>query len=134
MHHKAVYYLGNQTYKNDNTVFLFIPLLKKKFPHVKFIHLDPTEEINPFHLKDGFTLIDTVYGIKRVTVFHNLDNFSLSPRVTVHDYDLPIDIGILTKLGKIKKILLIGIPRDKKRVAETEKEVEDILKLICGSS
>ncbi len=130
MTQQTVYYCGNPTDKDDNIVFIFIASLKKKFPNIRFIHFDPTEEIDPAALKGRFILMDTVVGLKRVEVFDNLSKFSLSPRTSVHDYDLPIDLGILTKLGKIKKLLLIGIPPDKNRIGIILKKVEDILKTL----
>lgn len=85
-----------------------MPRLKKSFPHINFIHFDPTEEL-PLNNKN-LTIIDTVIGIKKVTKFDDLNQWKSSPRITVHDFDLPISLGILRKLGKINKVTVIGIP------------------------
>ena len=130
-----IYFLGNPLDKNEKAMFQMIPALEKKFPEIEFIHLDPTEEIIWGELRGKITIIDTVMGLKKTQLFHSLKKFSLSPRVSVHDFDLPVDIGILTKLGKIKKLSLIGFPADIKRVKKTVEEVENILsEFICGSS
>lgn len=110
---KNVYVLGNPIESLDRSAVKLIPKLRKSFPHINFIHFDPTEEIKP-NDKDNLILIDTVIGIDKVTVFHDLSYLSLSPRVTVHDYDLPINLGLMQKLGKIKNITIIGIPKKRK--------------------
>lgn len=103
-----IYVLGNPIEPSDRQAVKLIPLLKRKLPHINFIHFDPTEELPPNNKK--LTVIDTVMGIKKVKKYTNLNLWSLSPRVTAHDYDLPLTLGILKKLGKIKEVTIIGIP------------------------
>ena len=55
-------------------------------------------------------IIDTVVGIDKPTVFENLENFSAPPRVSAHDFDAYTNLKYLQKLGKIKKIEIIGLP------------------------
>lgn len=124
MEKKKVYVLGNPVETADNAAVRLIPELKKKFPHLNFIRFDPTEEF-PLNNKD-LIIIDTVIGIKKVTKVEGLDNFSLSPRNSVHDYDLPLTLGILKKLGRIKKVTIIGIP-SKVKLSEILKEVKKYL-------
>jgi hypothetical protein len=74
--------------------------------------------------------MDTVLGINRVTVFNNLQEFSRSPRYSPHDYDLLTDAVLLQKLGKIKDIIVIGIPAIgnlKEIVDETKLALNNIL-------
>ncbi len=115
---KIVYYLGNPTLSQDNLPLKIIPVLKRKLPSYDFIHLDPTEEFNP--KDENLVIIDTVIGIKEVICFNDLNHWSVSPRVTAHDFDLPVSLGLLQKLGKLKKITIIGIPPEgvKKKVLE----------------
>ena len=101
--------MGNPLVASDNQPIKLLPQLRKKFPHISFVHFDPTEEL-PAVLNKNLILIDTVIGIEKVTKFDNLDQWKLSPRVTVHDYDLPLMLGILRKLGKIKNLTIFGIP------------------------
>lgn len=122
---KTVYILGNSIEPIDASAVNLIPRLKKSFLHINFIHFDPTEEFSE-NLTDELILIDTVIGIEKVTKFDNFNQWKISPRVTVHDYDLPIMLGILKKLGKIKKITIIGIP-PKGNFQEILKGVKKIL-------
>lgn len=125
---KTVYYLGNPLLPIDNKPFKLIPYLAKKYPDISFIHYDPTEELPLNHPKD-LILLDTVEGISKAEKFEDLDKWVLPPRVTVHDYDLPLELHILKKLGKINKVIIIGVPA-KGNNQEILKQVEGILNTI----
>lgn len=105
---KTVYVLGNPIELLDKPAIRLLPQLRKTFKGINFLRYDPTEELQPQD-KD-LIIIDTVLGIKKVTKFNGLNRWIRSPRVTAHDYDLPLTLGILKKLRKIKKIIIIGIP------------------------
>jgi len=116
---RNVYVLGNPLVLKDCLPFKLLPHLRKKIPGFNFIHLDPTEEIDLG--KNGeLIFLDTVIGIKKVTKFNSLNHWTLSPRVSPHDYDLPLQLGLLAKLKKISKVTIIGIPENGK--------LKDILK------
>ena len=105
---KNVYVLGNPLVDIDNLPIKLLPKLQKHFPGFSFIHFDPTEEL-PVNNKE-LIFIDTVLGLKKVTRFNGLNHWTISPRVGVHDFDLPINLHLMQKLGKIKKVVIIGIP------------------------
>lgn len=113
---KTVYVVGNAVDPRDRFPMRLLPSLRHHFPEIAFLPFDPTEEFPPHtpHL----VLIDTVEGISRVTLFSDTDEFSFSPRVSVHDYDLPIHLSLLKKLGKLEKLTIVGIPTsgDRKNV------------------
>ena len=122
---KRVYFLGNALEKTDRKAIEVIQILKKKLRYVNFVHFDPTEETE---IENGAVLLDTVRGIKKVTMWENLDEFETSPRNSVHDFDLKLYLGLLLKLGKIKSFKLIGIPegcRPEKAAREAEKILEN---------
>jgi hypothetical protein len=105
---KTIYYFGNPLIRVDKKPIELIPHLVKKYKKLKFIHADPTET---FELTDKtLFIIDTVVGIQHVTLFESLTEFVKSPRYSVHDYDVLSDAALLVKLGKIKKIYIVGIP------------------------
>jgi Ni,Fe-hydrogenase maturation factor len=111
---KTVYVLGNPLIKSDNLPLMILPALIKTFPKIKFEILDPTESL-VLNKKQDLVFIDTVLGIKKVTVFDNLEKFMLSPRVSVHDFDLFLELALLFKMKKIKKIKIIGLPQKGKK-------------------
>lgn len=106
---RIVYVLGNPLIITDSLPFKLLPKLRQLCPQFNFEILDPTEELQLADSQDC-TFIDTIIGIDKVTVFYDLDFFAYSPRVTVHDYDLPLNLGLMQKLGKLKRITIIGVP------------------------
>lgn len=122
---KTVYVLGNPLIPQDRLPIKLLPQLKKYCPQIDFKLLDPTEEL-PIENTREIVLIDTVISLKKVTIFHDLSYFALSPRVTAHDFDLPLNLGILEKLGKIKNITIIGVP-PKGNESQILKEIIDVL-------
>ena len=101
--------MGNPLVNIDHLPIKLLPKLRQLCPKFNFEILDPTEEIQLENNQD-LTLIDSVIGLDKVTVFHDLDFFAYSPRVTVHDYDLPVNLKLMQKLGKLKKFTIIGVP------------------------
>lgn len=125
---KTIYVLGNPLEETDSFAVKLMPNLQKTIPEFEFVRLDPTEEF-PFGGQKHVYLLDSVMGISEVKVFSDLSHLELSPRVSVHDFDLPILLGLLKKLGKIKKVTIIGIPQ-KGNNRKITKEVVKILKSI----
>ncbi|MBM3282863.1 hypothetical protein FJY90_01290 [Candidatus Gottesmanbacteria bacterium] len=125
---KTVYVLGNPVVPSDGLPLKIVSKLQKRLPEFSFVHFDPTEEIN-LETQQELILIDTVIGIKQVTKFDNLKKFLLSPRVSVHDFDLSVSLRLLEKLGKIKKVTIIGMPT-KGKLPAIISQVENILKSI----
>ena len=76
---------------------------------------------------DEFIIIDTVVGIKEIRIFETLDKFLSAPRVSMHDFDFLTNLQYLWKLGKIKKIKIIGLPPNMEE-SEAVKKVSAILR------
>jgi hypothetical protein len=104
---KNVYVFGNPDVEMDSLPIKLIPALQKQFPEISFIILDPNEEWDISH---EITIIDTVVGIKDITLFNDLKHFTESPKLTCHDFDAFFNLLFLQKLGKLSKIKIIGIP------------------------
>jgi hypothetical protein len=81
--------------------------MRKKFPNIDFEVKDPNEE---WEVSDHLVVIDTVVGIDSVRVFHDLEKFVGSPRVSMHDFDALTQLRYLQKLGKLKQVTVIGVP------------------------
>ena|SRR3989344_8015463 len=103
-----IYVFGNKLIPEDSQVVTIIPSLEKKFPHISFIHADPTG--NWWRGDRNFTIIDTVLGINSVTIFTSLEKIEATKSITVHDYDLYMDIQLMKKLKKIDTFTIIGVP------------------------
>jgi len=78
-------------------------------------------------LEEGNTLylMDVVKGLEEVKIIENFDSIETKKIFSLHDYDLSYEIKLLKKIGKIKKVFLIGIPFGK-----SEKEIEPQIHLI----
>lgn len=103
-----IYLIGNPLVNEDNLPLRLKPDLEAAFPKVEFIEADPNENFLP---EDNSIIIDTVHGLKEVTIFNSLDDFADHPLISPHDYDLFFHLKLLIKLGKVKKLTLIGIPQ-----------------------
>jgi hypothetical protein len=120
----VVFVFGNPDLLTDSLPLRILPKLKKLFPKIEFKVQDPNEE---WEVPEEMILIDTVFGIDKVKVFDDMKDFALSPRYSLHDFDAAANLWYLQKLGKIKKIKIIGVPPtiDEK---EAIKEVGAILR------
>jgi len=103
-----VFVFGNPDLDFDSFPLRILPELKKRLPEIDFEIKDPNEEWGVS--ESELIIIDTVVGIDKPTVFENLENFSAPPRVSAHDFDTYTNLKYLQKLGKIKKIEIIGLP------------------------
>ena len=100
-----------------------LPKLRLRFPQIDFEFKDPNEE---WDFPEELIVIDTVVGIRKVKVFDDINKFDTSPRVSMHDFDALANIRLLIKLGKIKKVKIIGIPPSMKK-EEAISEVGEIV-------
>jgi hypothetical protein len=100
---------GNPDLALDNAALKLIPELKKKYPHVEVVVEDPTGGLVP--PEDGnWIIVDTCFGVDKITEFSDLDKFADVRRVSVHDYEVITELKLLKKLGKIKKLKIIAVP------------------------
>jgi hypothetical protein len=106
-----IYVFGSPLVKEDSIPLRLIEVLKLKFPKINFKHVDPNENFPPHGEKD-LTILDTVKGIDKVTLFgiSDLEDIKTTP-VSPHDYDLLFHLQLLKKLGKINSAKIIGIPQ-----------------------
>jgi len=102
----TIFVFGNPDLPEDSLPLRILSELQKKFPDIKFEVKDPNEE---WDVPEELTVFDTVMGIDGVKVMDDIKVFSVAPRVSMHDFDALTNIRYLIKLGKIKKIKIIGI-------------------------
>lgn len=102
-----IFVFGNPDLPTDSLPLRILPQLRARWPQIEFVVADPNEE---WEVPKNLTLIDTVQGLGAVTEFTNLDDFVRPPQITMHDFDAYTNLRYLQKLGKIKKIKIIGLP------------------------
>ena len=98
---------GKPDLLQDSVPLKILPRLSKQFPKIEFKVIDPNED---WSIPEDITVIDTVINIKEPKIFSDIESFSLPPRLTMHDFDALTNMKYLKKIGKIKKIKIIGIP------------------------
>ncbi len=107
----------------DSLPLRMAPRLHQEFPSIDFVVKDPNEE---WDVPEELIIIDTVVGPKEVTVFNDLESFTASPRLSMHDFDALANLKYLKKLGKLKKVTIIGVPAD----FNEGKAIEDVAREI----
>ena len=106
-----IYVFGNPDVVVDNKPFDFLEKLKADFPGVNFVIVKPNEDV-PFDERKDVVILDTVMGLKKVTILDesSIDKLKHDSRASVHDYDLGFQLKYLKKIGKIGKVTIIGLP------------------------
>lgn len=104
---KDIFVFGNPDLDFDSLPLKILPRLQEQFPDIQFNIVDPNEE---WDMPEEVVVIDTVVGMEKVAMLNGLEQFVAAPRVTMHDFDALAQLRYLQKLGKIKKVTVIGVP------------------------
>jgi len=109
-----IYLFGNEDVEMDSLPLTLGSVIHKTFPHISSVIIKPNDELS-FIDEQNPILIDTVLGIEEVSLFDesDIEKIVLSPRASVHDFDLGFQLKLLKKMGMFRKWRLIGIPGDK---------------------
>ncbi len=105
---KTIFVLGNELLKEDSLPLKIKGKLAKNFPEINFKEFDPTEEFPEKKL----VFLDSVLGIKKVSLINNLNKIETRKICSVHGFDLGLTLKLLKKIGKINEFEIIGIPSD----------------------
>ena len=103
-----VYVFGNPDLEQDSLPVRVVPQLQRVRPDCKFHLRDPLEDWDD--VPDPLIIVDTLRGIEKVTVITDLDAFADAPRVGMHDLDLLAQLKLLKKVGKLKRVTVVGVP------------------------
>jgi len=124
---RNIYFCGNEIVKADDMPLRLKNDLEKLFPRLNLVAFDPTEN---FPEDDPVYIVDTVIGIDKVVVIKDVEQLADAPHVSVHDADLAFHLKWLKKLGKLPKVIILGVPAvgDPDRIlGMLEKELNDLL-------
>lgn len=123
-----IFVFGNSMVDMDSLPFRILPGLRKKFPEIEFIELDPNEGLE--NMEKEANIIDTVVGIERVILIEDIDSIENSPKVSMHDFDLGFNLKLLKKMGRLKKVRIIGVPAEmdeEKAMNQVSEKIKAIL-------
>ena len=108
-----VYVFGNEHVAEDIRAIEVAQELQNTVEDVSFVFVGPNEDV-PFANEPRVVILDTIQGIQDVALVEGdaIDGLILSPRGSVHDYDLAFQVRYLKKLGKLGTVTVIGIPQE----------------------
>lgn len=118
---------GNPLVNVDSTPLLLLSSLRKRFPEIEFKEFDPNDDLE----KEGRNLmiIDTVEGIKEVTLITDIDRIIVSRLYSMHDFDLGQSLKLLRKMGYLDSVKIFGVPM---KISKKE-AISQLTRLICAS-
>jgi Ni,Fe-hydrogenase maturation factor len=108
-----VYVFGNTDAPQDGRAIEVAERLESTLEDVSFVFVGPNEDV-PFADERRVVILDAVSGIRDVVLIPDgeIDGFVLSPRATVHDFDLAFQLKYLRKIGRLGEVAVIGVPQD----------------------
>jgi Ni,Fe-hydrogenase maturation factor len=108
-----VYVFGNEYVAEDIRAIEVARELQNTVEGVSFVFVGPNEEV-PFADEPRVVILDTIQGIQDVALVEGdeFDGLLLSPRGSVHDFDLAFQLRYLKKIGKLGTVTVIGIPQE----------------------
>jgi Ni,Fe-hydrogenase maturation factor len=108
-----IYVFGNEYVAEDKRAIEVARELEDAIEDISFVFVKPNEDV-PFVNERQVVILDTVQGIQGVALIEGdrIDGLTLSPRGSVHDFDLAFQLRYLKKLGKLGEITIVGIPQE----------------------
>ncbi|HSK98701.1 MAG TPA: hypothetical protein VK869_00030 [Rubrobacteraceae bacterium] len=108
-----VYVFGSEYVAEDRRAIEVARELEDTVAGVSFVFVRPNEDL-PFVNERRVVVLDTVQGIQDVTVIEGdgIDGLTLSPRGSVHDFDLAFQLRYLKKLNRLGEVVIVGIPQE----------------------
>src|ERR671912_837888 len=108
-----IYVFGNEYVAEDRRAIEVARELEDTVEGISFVFVSPNEDV-PFVNERHVVILDTVQGIQDVTLVEGdgIDELILSPRASVHDFDLAFQLRYLKKLKKLGEVTIIGIPQE----------------------
>ena len=108
-----IYVFGNEYVAGDKRAIEVARELEGAIEGISFVFVNPNEDV-PFVDHRHAVILDTVEGIKDVALVEGdrIDGLVLSPRGSVHDFDLAFQLRYLKKLNRLGEVTIIGIPQE----------------------
>ena len=109
-----VYVFGNEDLPEDRKAIEAAKQLDGAMDGVSFIFVKPNEDV-PFADESRVVILDAVQGFEEVALLiegDEIEELILSPRGSVHDFDLAFQLRYLRKIGKLGDITIIGVPQE----------------------
>ena len=122
-----VYVCGNPLVEVDSLPVRLLPKLRSRLSSVDFIEFDPTEDLPK---EQTLVFVDTVINAKEVLLIDDIERFVQTKALSLHDFDLGLNLKLAKKMGSVKKVFIIGVPPD---ISE-KKAVDRIVEIMSSLS
>jgi Ni,Fe-hydrogenase maturation factor len=108
-----VYVFGNEYVAEDRRAIEVARELEGTLDGISFVFVDPNADL-PFVDEKHVVILDSVQGARSVVLLEGdgIDELSLPPRGSVHDFDLAIQLRYLKKLGRVGSVTIVGVPQE----------------------
>jgi Ni,Fe-hydrogenase maturation factor len=108
-----VYVFGNEHVAEDKRAIEVAREVEGTIEGISFVFVNPNEDA-PFVNERHVIILDTVQGLGDVALVEGdgIDGLILSPRGSVHDFDLAFQLRYLKKLNRLGEVTIIGIPQE----------------------
>jgi Ni,Fe-hydrogenase maturation factor len=108
-----VYVFGNEYVAEDTRAIEVARELEGTLDGISFVFVDTNADV-PFVDEQRVVILDTVQGTPDVALLEGgrIDELILSPRGSVHDFDLAFQLRYLKRLGKLGDVAVVGIPQE----------------------
>lgn len=123
--------VGNPLVPEDSLPLRLLPVLRKQFPEIEFLPFEPTRQEFP-PAPQPILIIDSVMGVKEAKLITDLSIIESGGRYSLHDFDLGAQLLLLTKLGRIGPVKIIGVPMNGEE-KEVGAQVSRLLRAEVGS-
>lgn len=102
-----VFVFGNPLVEKDSLALRVAERLRGKIKGVEFEVLESLDDAKE---KGNLYIMDVAVGIEKVQLIEDLHKLQTAQPVSLHDFDLALELKLLKKLGRIGKARIIAIP------------------------
>lgn len=104
-----IYVFGNEDEAKDSGALAMAKKIIIK--GIEYVEIGPNGDLPSV---DNLVIMDVVEGLTLIKVFNEKDLEKVKfMRVSAHDYDLGFQLRYLAKIGKLKKVTIVGLPMDR---------------------
>ena len=101
---------GNEFIEMDRLPIILYRELRGKIPNVDFVICESLNEILDYLNYERVFILDTVKGIKDISIIDDIEILKERKIYTLHDFDLGLYLKLINRIKKIKNLKIIGIP------------------------
>ena len=111
-----VYCFGNEFLKEDSLAKGLADEIQ--IDGIEFVKCNSPDDV--LDETDEIVILDAVEGINKIIIINDLNQLKTDKLMSLHNFDLSFFLKLMEKIGKIKKIKIIGIPMkgDKEKIKQ----------------